>query len=47
VFGGEFEMAGFDFTGTLVAGTYDLVVYARNSVTGVFDQARVVRVTVN
>jgi autotransporter-associated beta strand protein len=47
VFGGEFLIAGFDFTGTLAPGTYDLVVFARNSVTGNFDQWRVLRVTVN
>ena len=45
-FGGEFLMSGFDFTGTLAAGTYDLVVFARNSRTLKFDQVRVVRVTV-
>ncbi len=45
-FGGEFLMSGFDFTGTLAAGTYDLIVFARNSRTGRFDQARVVRITV-
>jgi hypothetical protein len=44
-FGGEFLMAGFDFSGTLGAGTYDLVVYARNSRTRIFDQVRVIRVT--
>ncbi len=46
-FGGEFLQSGFDFAGPLAPGTYDLVVYARNSVTGLFDQARVIRVTVN
>ncbi len=45
-FGGEFLMSGFDFTGTLASGTYDLVVFARNSRTGRFDQARVVRIIV-
>jgi fibronectin-binding autotransporter adhesin len=44
-FGGEFLMAGFDFSGTLAAGTYDLVVYVRNSRTRIFDQVRVIRVT--
>jgi len=47
VFGGEFLMSGFDFTGTLVSGTYDLIVYARNSRTRRFDQVSVIRVTVN
>jgi hypothetical protein len=47
VFGGEFLMSGFDFTGTLAAGTYDLAVFARNSLTLRFDLVRVVRITVN
>ena len=45
-FGGEFLMSGFDFTGTLASGTYDLVVFARNSRTLKFNQTRVIRVTV-
>lgn len=45
-FGGEFLMSGFNFTGTLASGTYDLVVYARNTRTLRFDQVRVFRVTV-
>src|SRR6185369_3952103 len=47
IFGGEFLMSGFDFTGTLTPGTYDLVVFARNSRSLRFDQLRVVRITVN
>ena len=43
--GGEFLMSGFDISGTLAPGTYDLVVYVRNSRTLRFDQARVVRIT--
>ena len=39
-------MSGFDVTGTLPAGTSDLVVFVRNAVTLVFDNRRVVRVTV-
>jgi len=46
IFGGEFLSSGFDVTGTLAAGTYDLVVFARNTRTGRFDQTRVVRVIV-
>jgi len=46
LFGGEFLRSGFDVTGTLPPGTYDLVVYVRNSRTLRFDQARVVRITV-
>ena len=45
--GGEFLRSGFDITGSLAPGIYDLVVYVRNSRTRVFDQARVVRLTVN
>lgn len=45
-FGGQFLTTGFDFTGTLAPGAYDLVVFARNSVTLKFDQARVVHITV-
>ena len=46
-FGGEYLDSGFDITGTLAPGTYNLVVFARNSVTLVFDQMRIVRITVN
>jgi len=45
-FGGEFLMSGFDFTGPLASGTYDLVIFVRNSRTLVFDQVRVVRIVV-
>jgi hypothetical protein len=44
--GGEFLRSGFDVTGTLPAGTYDLLVVVRNAVTHVFDSRRVVRITV-
>jgi uncharacterized repeat protein (TIGR01451 family) len=46
LFGGEFLKSGFDFTGALPPGTYDLVVFARNAKTGIFDQWRSVRITV-
>jgi len=46
-FGGEFLMSGFDITGTLAPGTYDLAIFARNSRTLLFDQLRLVRVVVN
>ena len=46
IVGGEFLMSGFDISGPLPPGTYDLVVYVRNSRTLRFDQARVVRITV-
>ncbi len=46
VFGGEHLMSGFDLSGPLAPGTYDLVVFVRNSVTHVFDIRRVVRVRV-
>ena len=45
-YGGEFLMSGFDFTATLPAGTYDLVIYVRNSRTLLFDNRRVSRITV-
>jgi len=38
-------MSGFDVTGTLAPGTYDLAVFARNSRMRVFDQLRTVRIT--
>jgi hypothetical protein len=44
--GGEFLGAGFDFTGTLAPGTYDLAVYVRNARSHVFNNVRVVRITV-
>ena len=47
IFGGEHLRSGFDVTATLSAGQYQLVVYVHNATTGVFDQARVVRITVN
>jgi hypothetical protein len=47
LFGGEHHRSGFDVTGTLGAGTYDLVIYAHNATTGKFDQVDVVRITVN
>ena len=46
-FGGEFLNAGFDFTGTLAPGTYDLIVFARNVRTLKFDQSLVIRITVD
>jgi len=45
VLGGEFLMSGFDFGGTLAPGTYDLVIFARNDTTQLFDLRRVVRIT--
>jgi hypothetical protein len=45
--GGEFLMSGFDVSGSLPAGTYDLVIFAHNSVTGIFDNRRVLRITVH
>ena len=47
IVGPQFANAGFLLTGaTLPAGTYDLVVYARSSVTQSFNNARLVRITV-
>jgi hypothetical protein len=45
-FGTRFEYSGFHLTGTLPSGVYDLVVYVHNSVSGTFNNRRVVRVTV-
>ena len=47
LFGGEFLMSGFDISGTLAPGTYDVAVFARNSRTLIFDQMRLVRITIN
>ncbi len=46
-FGSQFTNSGYNtyITG-LAAGTYDLVVYAHSTVSGTFNQAQVVRVTV-
>jgi hypothetical protein len=46
-FGGDFYRSGFDFTATIAPGTYDLVFYVHNATTGIFDQWRIVRITVN
>jgi fibronectin-binding autotransporter adhesin len=45
-YGGEFLMAGFDINATLAPGTYDLVIYVRNSRTLLFDNRRVARIIV-
>ena len=44
--GGEFLASGFDLSGSLPPGTYNLAVVVRNAVTHVFDNYRVVRITV-
>ena len=46
IFGSHFANAAFDATASLAPGTYDLVVYAHSSATGTFNNARVVRITV-
>jgi hypothetical protein len=47
-FGARFTNSGYStYVTGLAPGTYDLVVYARSTVTGTFNQSRVVRVTVN
>jgi YVTN family beta-propeller protein len=47
IYGNQFLDSGFLLRGaTLPAGTYDLVVFARSTVTGGFDTVRVVRITV-
>jgi hypothetical protein len=45
-FGDQFAGAGFGLIGALPPGTFDLVVYAHSTVTGTFNQERVVRVTI-
>ena len=47
VYGGQFINAGFRLKGaTLPPGTYDLVVFARSTIAQAFNNARVVRITV-
>jgi hypothetical protein len=49
VFGSAFTNSGYHLavtSGVLAAGQYDVTVYARSTVSGTFNQARVVRVTV-
>jgi hypothetical protein len=47
IFGSRFTNSGFGLMAAgLNPGTYDVVVYARSTVTGTFNNARVVRVTV-
>ena len=46
-FGAQFTNSGYSLTvSSLAPGAYDLVVFARSTVTGTFNNARVVRVTV-
>ena len=46
VFGPAGATSGYGLIGTLPPGIYDLVVFAHSTVTGTFNQAQVVRVTV-
>jgi hypothetical protein len=46
VFGAQFSSAGYNVFGTLAPGTYTLVVFAHSSVTGTFNNATTVGVTV-
>jgi hypothetical protein len=46
VLGGSSTDAGFTMIGALPAGTYDLVVFARNARSGIFADRRVVRIVV-
>ncbi len=43
----QFTNSGFSLTATVAPGTYDLYVFAYSTVSNSFDQARIVRVTVN
>jgi hypothetical protein len=46
-FGGQFENAGFVLSSvSLPAGTYDLVVHARSTIAGTFNNSRLIRITV-
>jgi hypothetical protein len=45
-FGSSGATSGFCLTGTLAPGVYDLVVYAHSGVTGTFNNAQAVRITV-
>jgi hypothetical protein len=48
VFGGRFLQAGFQLSGvSLPPGSYDLVVFARSTVTRTFNASRVVRIEVD
>lgn len=44
--GPQFSPAGFNVTGTLAPGTYTLVVFAHSAVTGTFNNAQTIAVTV-
>ena len=44
--GSQFSTAGFNLTGTLAPGTYTLVVFAHSAVTGTFNNAQTVNITV-
>jgi hypothetical protein len=44
--GPQFGTAGFTITGTLAPGPYSLVVFAHSAVTGTFNNAQVVNITV-
>ena len=47
ILGAQFTPSGYTLTiSSPLAGMFDLVVFAQSSVTGTFDQARVVRVTI-
>jgi YD repeat-containing protein len=46
LYGSRFTNSGYTFTAALTPGSYTLTVYARNSATGVFNQAQTVVVTV-
>jgi hypothetical protein len=45
-FGGRFAASGFNLLAQLAPGVYDVVVYAHSSLTGTFNNAASVRVTV-
>jgi hypothetical protein len=45
IFGGRYTQSGFDVTGTLPAGAYDIVAFAHSTTTNSFNGVRLIRVT--
>jgi hypothetical protein len=46
LFGARYAPSGFDVTGTLPAGKFNIVAFARSTTTAGFDGVKVVQVTV-
>jgi hypothetical protein len=45
-FGPQFQQSGFRMSRTIPAGTYDIVIYARSTLTGTLNNSRTIRVTI-